>query len=71
MRDLLDLDVILVYYPGHLAAAVEFNIPVDGDYINLNGRKFTICDPTYICAPIGATMPEMDNQTAKVILLSK
>ena len=71
VRDLLDLDVILVYYPDHLAAAVEFNIPVDGDYINLNGRKFTICDPTYICAPIGATMPEMDNQTAKVILLSK
>lgn len=71
VRDLLDLDVILVFYPGHLATAVEFNTSVDGDYINLNGRKFTICDPTYICAPIGATMPDMDNKTAKVILLSK
>ena len=32
-------------------------------------RKFTIRDPTYIGAPIGATMPGMDNQTAKIIPL--
>lgn len=71
VRDLLGLDVILVFYPGHLATAVEFKIPVEGDYIDLNGRRFTICDPTYIGAPIGVTMPDMDNKTAKVILLSK
>ena len=41
----------------------------EGDYINLNGKKYTICDPTYIGAPIGATMPDMDNKTAKVIKL--
>ena len=69
VRDLLGLDVILVYYPGHLATAVCFNNPVKGDYIELNGRRFTICDPTYIGAPIGMTMPDMDNKTAKVILL--
>ncbi len=71
VRDLLGLNVLLVFYPGHLATAVEFNAPVKGDYINLNGRHFTICDPTYIDAPVGATMPDMDNQSAKVILLSK
>lgn len=69
VRDLLGLEVILVYYPGHLATAVNFNTPVEGDYIDLNGRHFTICDPTYIGAPIGATMPDMDNKTAKVVLL--
>lgn len=69
VRDLLGLDVILVFYPGHLATAVDFKIPVDGDYIELDGKHFTICDPTYIGAPIGATMPDMNNQTAKVILL--
>lgn len=69
VRDLLGLDVILVYYPGHLATAVAFNIPVEGDYIDLNGKRYTICDPTYIGAPIGATMPDMDNKTAKVIVL--
>lgn len=69
MRDLLGVDVVLVYYPGHLATAVCFTEQVTGDYILLNGRRFTVCDPTYIGAPVGATMPNMDNQGARVILL--
>ena len=69
VRDLLDLPVVLIYYPGHLATAVAFPNAEQGDYIVLEGKKFTICDPTYIGAPVGATMPGMDNQTAKAILL--
>lgn len=69
IRDLVGLDVILVFYPGHLATAVAFTENVDGDYIELNGKRYTICDPTYIGAPVGTTMPDMNNQTAKVILL--
>lgn len=71
VRDLLGLPVILVYYPGHLASAVGFAADVDGDYIMLDGRKFTVCDPTYIGAGIGRTMTGMDNTAAKVILLEK
>lgn len=71
VRDLLDLDVVLVYYPGHLATAVAFNNDVEGDYIMIANRKFTVSDPTYIGARIGQTMPDMDNQTSKVILLKK
>lgn len=71
VRDLLGLDVVLIYYPGHLATAVEFHSPVNGDYINLNDRKFTICDPTYIGAPVGITMPDMNNDEAMVILLKR
>ena len=69
VRDLLGLDVVLVYYPGHLAAAVGFNEEVKGDYIVVRGRKFVICDPTYIPAPVGKTMPGMDNSVAKAIIL--
>lgn len=69
VRDLLGLDVILVYYPGHLATAVCFDEEVNGDYIMLDGRKFVVCDPTYIGAPVGLTMPDMDNSGAKIILL--
>lgn len=69
VRDLLGLDVILVLYPGHLATAVAFDIPIEGDYIDMNGKLYTICDPTYIGAPIGVTMPNMDNKTAKVVAL--
>ena len=69
VRDLLGLKVLLVYYPGHLATAVCFTDNVTGDYISLNNQKYVVCDPTYIGAPVGATMPEMDNGKAKVILL--
>ena len=69
VRDLLGLKAILVYYPGHLAMAVGFTEEVKGDYILLDGKRYVGCDPTYINASVGQTMPNMDNATAKVILL--
>ena len=69
VRDLLGLKVVLVYYPGHLAAAVHFNGDVSGDYIMLNSVKYVVCDPTYFGAPVGETMPGMDNSSSSVILL--
>jgi hypothetical protein len=70
IRDLLGLDVVLLYYPGHLATAVCFNDDVQGDYLVIGGKKYIVCDPTYIGASIGRTMPKMDNSKAKVLLLS-
>jgi hypothetical protein len=35
-----------------------------------DGRKFVVCDPTYIGAPLGMTMPGMNNSEATVILLN-
>ncbi len=69
VRDLLGLKCILIYYPGHLASAVCFTETVHGDYVSLQGNKYVVCDPTYINAPVGRTMPGMNNQEAKVILL--
>lgn len=69
VRDLVGLEVALVYYPGHLATAVYFTDQVSGDYIVVNGKRYVVCDPTYINAPVGLTMPKMDNSKAKVILL--
>ena len=70
IRDLLGLKVVLVYYPGHLATAVGFDEDVNGDYLTVGGDKYVVCDPTYIGAPVGRTMPDMDNKSAKVILLN-
>lgn len=70
VRDLLGLPTILVYYPEHLAMAVGFTNDVPGDYIMLNGKRFVVCDPTFINAQVGRTMPGMNNGSAKVILLS-
>lgn len=69
VRDLLGLHCVLIHYPGHLAMAVQFTDDVKGDCIMLQGEKFTVCDPTYIGAHVGETMPGMNNAEAKAILL--
>jgi len=69
IRDLVGLDVVLLYYPGHLAAAVAFNDEVKGDYLSYKNHKYVVCDPTYINAGVGKTMPGMNNQEAQVIAL--
>lgn len=71
IRDLLGLKCILVYYPGHLASGVHFTEDVKGDYISVDGERYTICDPTIIGAgaPVGRTMSTMNNSTAHVIVL--
>lgn len=69
VRNLVGLKCALVYYPGHLAAAVHFNKEVKGDYLLVNGEKFTIADPTYINAPVGLSMPKMVDKSATAILL--
>lgn len=69
VRDLLGLDVVLVHWPGHLATAVAFPEEVPGDYFTVDGRRYTVCDPTYIGASIGETMPQFKNVNAKLVRL--
>ncbi len=69
VRDLVGLDVVLLYYPGHLATAVGFTGQERGDWLTYQQRKYIVCDPTYINAGVGMTMPGMDNKEAKVIIL--
>ena len=67
VRDLLGLECVLIYYPGHMACAVHFSEPVDGDYYTYGGKDFTVCDPTYIGAPIGRQMPDFADKEATLI----
>ena len=67
VRDLLGLDCVLIYYPGHLACAVRFTEKEKGDYYMFNQEEYTVCDPTYINAPIGMQMPDFKNKEATII----
>lgn len=67
VRKLLGLDVVLLDYPEHIATAVRFNGNVGGDYLMVGGQKYTVCDPTYIGASIGMTMPRYKKVAAKVL----
>ena len=69
VRDLVGLDVVLLYYPEHLATAVAFNEEVNGDWLMYKNRKYIVCDPTYINAGVGRTMPNMNNKQAQIIAL--
>lgn len=69
IRNILGLDVVLLYYPGHLATAVKFNSDYTGDYMMINGEKYIICDPTYSGANIGVAMPTYKDVSAEVFIL--
>lgn len=69
VHDLMGLEVAYVYYPGHLAAAVHFTEEVAGDYFEVKGKSYVVCDPTYINAYVGETMPGMNNSAARLVFL--
>lgn len=62
VRNFMDRDVIAVSWPGHLATAVEASEEFEGDLITVDGKTYLICDPTYIGADSGLTMPQFVNQ---------
>ena len=68
VKDLLSgLDAVLLDYPNHIASAVRFNEDISGDYILLDGKKYLICDPTYIGAPIGMCMDRFKSVPPEII----
>ncbi|MDF1762064.1 MAG: hypothetical protein P1U57_01525 [Oleibacter sp.] len=67
VHELLGLPVVLLNYPGHVAAAVAFSKPVNGDQWTSNNRTYTVTDPTYINARVGMTMPQFSKVTPKVV----
>lgn len=70
VNDLLGLDVVALTYFSHMAAAVSFSTPVEGYSVMVDGRKYTITDPTYINAPIGSVMPEYEKYTPIAIKIN-
>lgn len=68
VRDILGLDVVLVYYPGHLAAATRLEDGT-GDYYEVDGNKYFVTDPTFINGCIGDTMTSVRGLGAAIIRL--
>ncbi len=70
VKHLVGLEVVGLDYPGHMATAVRFTQPVDGDYVTYDGDKYIVSDPTYINAPVGLTMPQYLQTQATVVILN-
>lgn len=67
VRELMGLDVVLLDYPEHISTAVRFTEDVEGDYFMLGGKKYVACDPTFIGARIGMSMPNMKKYRPNVL----
>jgi len=67
VEEILGLDVIGLDWPGHIATAVAFSKPVAGDSVTFRGKRYVICDPTYINASIGMAMPRYKGAAPSVI----
>ncbi|MBR1517117.1 MAG: hypothetical protein IJ620_03115 [Bacteroidales bacterium] len=69
VRELVGLDVVLLVLPHHMATAVCFDSEVPGSYYMVDGRRFTVCDPTYIGAGIGESMSQYKDIKARIVML--
>ncbi len=71
IRNLLKLNVIGLDYPCHISTGVNFNSDLSGDFVMYKNSKYLICDPTYINANMGMSMPKYKEMKPKIIELSK
>lgn len=58
VHEILGIDVHLIQFTGHECTAVAFSEPLEnGTSYEYKGKRYYICDPTYIGAKIGRCMP--------------
>lgn len=69
VRELLGLDVVIFCYQGHVACGVAFPENVPGCSYMFEQRRYVMCDPTYIGAPVGAAMPKYRDVQPQIIKL--
>ncbi|MCK9491089.1 MAG: hypothetical protein M0Q24_03280 [Sulfurimonas sp.] len=56
VKELFGISVLGVKYKDHMATALY--VPMSGDSIEANQKKFIVADPTYINSNIGQSMPK-------------
>ena len=67
VRDLLGVDVLLLEYSDHISTAVCFPAKVEGSYLEMDGKQYLLCDPTYIGSHIGQVAEPYRNVQPSVI----
>ena len=70
VRTLLGKKVVALHFSDHLATAVHFNqADLKGNSLSYKGKKYMICDPTYIGADMGKLIPKYLAESPKVVEL--
>ena len=60
VNHLTEQEAILVFYPEHVAAAVDLPCRGMEKYVTHHDKKYIICDPSYIGAQPGEQIPRME-----------
>jgi hypothetical protein len=58
ISNLLNQKAALVEFPGFYSVAISLDQPLEGDKFLLEGKSYTIADPTFDNAPLGLVMKE-------------
>ena len=61
IRKLFHLSVVGVKYSNHMTTALY--IPIKGDSVKVNAKRYVIADPTYINANVGQSIPKYKSIT--------
>ena len=70
VKVLLGYDVVLLEYADHVATAVH--IPgrkVRGQHLDLQGKRYMVCDPTSLGAAVGDLSRKYRNKKANIIII--
>lgn len=67
VKKLFNISVVGVQYSDHMSTALY--IPMKGDSVKVERRKFVIADPTYINANIGMSMPKYKSQIPESFIM--
>lgn len=69
VRKLLKKEVVLLNYSDHVATAVLIDKEIPGTYIQTDGKRYLLCDPSYIGAEIGQCMPKYKKEMPAIFKL--
>ncbi|PHR58148.1 MAG: hypothetical protein COA44_04400 [Arcobacter sp.] len=70
VKILLNINVIGLKYPNHMATAVLIDEKIEGEYILSGKDKYIVADPTYINAGLGMSMPQFKGSSSYIIVLT-
>lgn len=69
IRSLVGRKVVLLEYPDHVSTAVQMTEELKGDYVRIGDERYYVCDPSFIGATLGMTIPKYKNIAVKVYVL--
>ncbi|ADD68524.1 hypothetical protein Dacet_1760 [Denitrovibrio acetiphilus DSM 12809] len=67
IKNLLELDIVMLDFPGHIAAAIDLGEYNTGTMLEYNGKHYSVTDPTYINATAGMVMPQYKDTSPVII----